>query len=197
MQLEWSCTNLHEVEVIPCAPFLNHSRTVFELPLLSLIHLSAFLLCLILSLHHHPAKPDNHAAYQAFCQPGRVIILSKYPPAFCLPPPPQKPPEAGTHCPLLYLSSCLAFNFSILSIVFHVVCLQHVEPYCFLIAWFMKFFSQRVMATSGFLYLVVCRKLVYLSCAVFFSPPHISLHSKHRAKPRIGKWGLVEKDSVG
>ena len=44
----------------------------------------------VLSLHHQPAKPDSQAAYQAFCQPGCLIVLSKHPPAFRLPPPPKK-----------------------------------------------------------------------------------------------------------
>lgn len=44
-------------------------------------------------------KPDIQAAYQAFCQPACVIILSKHPTALWLPPPPHKLPGAGTHCP--------------------------------------------------------------------------------------------------
>lgn len=84
---------------IPGAPLLNYALTISELPLFSLTHLSSSALCAVLSLHRQPAKPDSQAAYQAFCQPGCLIVLSKHPPAFCLPPPPQKPPRAAILCP--------------------------------------------------------------------------------------------------
>ena len=72
------------------APLLNYALTISELPLFSFTHLSTSPPCPVLSLHRQPAKPDSQAAYQAFCQPACLIVLSKHPPAFCLPPPPQK-----------------------------------------------------------------------------------------------------------
>lgn len=86
-------------------------------------------------LHCQPAKPDSQAAYQAFRQPDCLIVLSKHPPAFCLPPPPQKPPKPGICCPpppLSFISVRLpGFRFlhSIKSFPFFSS--QHVEPNCF------------------------------------------------------------------
>lgn len=107
----------------PGEPLLNYALTISELPLFSFTHLSTSPLCAVLSLRRRPAKPDSQAAYQAFCQPGCLIVLSKHPPAFCLPPPPQKPPRAATLCPppflsfLSYLCGSQAFGFLVLSMV--------------------------------------------------------------------------------
>lgn len=105
------------------APPLNYALTISELSLFSFTHLSVSPSCPVLLLHCEPAKPDSQGAYQAFCQPGCLIVLSKHPPAFCLPPPPQKT-SPGWHvllppfpsC-LFYLTVCLDLSFSILSIV--------------------------------------------------------------------------------
>lgn len=72
-------------------------------------------LCPVLSLHRQPAKPDSRVAYQAFCQPGCLIALSKPPPAFCLPPPRGKkslPVLARSvlpPCPAVYLPGPFSF----------------------------------------------------------------------------------------
>lgn len=71
----------------------------------------------VLSLHHQPAKPDSQAAYQAFCQPGCLIVLSKHPPAFRLPPPPQKTSpgqlaRSSPHCCFSSISLAACFRFS-------------------------------------------------------------------------------------
>ena len=105
------------------APLLNYALTISELPLFSFTHLSTSPPCPVLSLHRQPAKPDSQAAYQAFCQPACLIVLSKHPPAFCLPPPPQKnlPGLAHSALPPLsffsYLTGCLAFGFPVPSLV--------------------------------------------------------------------------------
>lgn len=103
------------------APLLNCALTISELPLFSFTHLSSSPLCPVLSLHCQPAKPDSRVAYQAFCQPGCLIALSKDPPAFCLAPPPQKTSRGwlALSSPCLSFLHCdLAFGLPILSMVF-------------------------------------------------------------------------------
>lgn len=115
---------------IPGALVLNYALTISELPLFSFIQLCASPPCPVHSIHRQPAKPDSQAAYQAFCQPGCLIVLSKHPPAFCLPPPPQKPPRAGIHRPppVIFLLSVRlpAFWFLLFYLWFDVFCSQHV-----------------------------------------------------------------------
>lgn len=73
--------------------------STFEMPFLRATHLFTRSPCCNLAIHHQPVKPDRQVAYQASCQLGCLIALSKHPPAFCLLPPTPKPPEAGAYQP--------------------------------------------------------------------------------------------------
>lgn len=148
------------------APLGNYTRTIPELPLFSFTHLSASPPCPVLSFHRQPAKPDSQAAYQAFCQPGCLIVLSKHPPAFCLPPPPQKHPGAGIMCcppppchfspiyPASWLSHSLSRVFCLFLSLLLQVCLTSLFP-----------FGQKI------------HDLVYIKLFFFFSKQQIALEN--------------------
>lgn len=75
-----------------------------------------------------PSNLTDGLAYQACCQLGRLIALWKHPPAFCLLPPPRKPPEVGAHRPPPVCKSSAVRADSPVTVMIPHFCLKRSRP---------------------------------------------------------------------